>query len=227
MTETEMIKINQYELSEVVEARVTELLKLAKKSINNLTNRKISYIIVTGSITELTGFSYVVENVLGMNSSTLNITTLGIRNNKFSSTAGIIKYFNKKMELRDKIYEIEEYVFEKISNVMATMHGKNNAFTIKSLTDLATLFGIEIINIEDSYTVATNVITYNETQYTLKNGDVFYVVDTNVPDYWFSKDDYKLYKMETTKVDLSQYALITKVDEKNLEDDIIYTKKSR
>ena len=114
---------------------------------------------------------------------------------------------------------------EKISNVMATMHGKNNAFTIKSLTDLATLFGIEIINIEDSYTVATNVITYNETQYTLKNGDVFYVVDTNVPDYWFSKDDYKLYKMETTKVDLSQYALITKVDEKNAEQDEIISKK--
>ena len=42
--------INQYEITEVVEARITELLKLAKKEINDLTNRKISYIIVTGGI---------------------------------------------------------------------------------------------------------------------------------------------------------------------------------
>ena len=94
--------INQYEITEIVEARIVELLKLAKKEINNLTKRKISYIIVTGGITELMGFSYVVENILGINSSTLNSTTIGIRNNKFSSAMGIIKYFHEKMNLRGK-----------------------------------------------------------------------------------------------------------------------------
>lgn len=94
--------INQYEITEIVEARVVELLKLAKKEINNLTKRKISYIIVTGGITELMGFSYVVENILGINSSTMNATTMGIRNNKFSSAMGVIKYFHEKMKLRDK-----------------------------------------------------------------------------------------------------------------------------
>ena len=44
--------INQYEISEIVESRVVELLKLAKKQINNLTKRKISNIIVTGGISE-------------------------------------------------------------------------------------------------------------------------------------------------------------------------------
>ena len=34
------IIINQYEISEVVESRVVELLKLAKKQINNLTKEK-------------------------------------------------------------------------------------------------------------------------------------------------------------------------------------------
>ena len=97
----EQLKINQYEVSEVVEARVSELLKLAKKSINNLTNRKISYIIVTGSVSELTGFSYIVENVLGINSSTLNITNLGIRNNKYSSAFGIIKYYSDKLKFKN------------------------------------------------------------------------------------------------------------------------------
>ena len=85
--------VNQYEISEIVESRVVELLKLAKKVINNLTKRKISYIIVTGGISELIGFSYVVENTLGINASTLNITTIGIRNNKYSSASGIIKYY--------------------------------------------------------------------------------------------------------------------------------------
>ena len=118
LTNTETIKINQYELSEVVEARVTELLKLSKKSINNLTNRKISYIIVTGSISELTGFGYVVENVLGMNSSTLNITTLGIRNNKYSSVSGIIKYYHEKLKFRDKGSRMfnEEQIEEMLNN---------------------------------------------------------------------------------------------------------------
>ena len=109
--------INQYEITEVIEARVLELLNLAKKEINDLTKRKISYIIVTGGITELVGFSYVVENVLGTNATTLNMTTMGIRSNKFSSAIGIIKYFHEKMKLReknisliddDKIKEIEQ-----------------------------------------------------------------------------------------------------------------------
>lgn len=106
VNDNEMITINQEEITKVVESRLLELLKLAKNQINNLTNRKISYIIVTGGITELTGFNSVVENTLGINASTLNDNIIGIRNNKFSSAAGIIKYFDKKMELRDKVYSM-------------------------------------------------------------------------------------------------------------------------
>ena len=94
--------INQLEITEVVEARISELLKLAKKEINDLTNRKISYIIVTGGISELNGFSNVVEDVFGLDATVLNISTMGIRNNKFSSAIGIIKYFHEKMKLREK-----------------------------------------------------------------------------------------------------------------------------
>jgi cell division protein FtsA len=101
-SEEEVKTINQYELTEVVEARIIELLKLAKNEINDLTKREISYIIVTGGITELMGFSYIAENVLGTNATTLNITTMGIRNNKYSSAIGIIKYFHDKMRLRQK-----------------------------------------------------------------------------------------------------------------------------
>ena len=114
--------INQYDITEVVEARIGELLKLAKKEINNLTKRKISYIIVTGGVTELMGFSYVVENILGINSSTLNSTTIGIRNNKFSSAMGIIKYFHEKMLLRGKnISLVDETMIEQMLNNKKSM----------------------------------------------------------------------------------------------------------
>lgn len=110
--------INQYEISEIVESRVVELLKLAKKQINSLTKRKISYIIVTGGISELTGFSYVVENTLGITASTLNITTIGIRNNKYSSASGIIKYYHEKLKLRDKTSDMfdEKKIEEMLNN---------------------------------------------------------------------------------------------------------------
>ena len=125
----EIIKINQYELSEVVEARVSELLKLAKKSIISLTNRKISYIIVTGGIAELTGFGYVVENVLGINASTLNITTLGIRSNKYSSSIGIIKYFHEKLKNRGIEYSMLDQ-----TEINKLLSSKRNSLNIGSDT---------------------------------------------------------------------------------------------
>ena len=135
ISDEETISINQYELSEVVEARVSELLKLAKKSINNLTNRKISYIIVTGGITDLTGFGYVVENVLGINASTLNITTLGIRSNKYSSCIGIIKYFHEKLNLRN----IDYSMFNE-DNLDAMMNNKKNLLNINNDTTVSKIF---------------------------------------------------------------------------------------
>lgn len=132
----ESVRINQYELSEIVEARVSELLKLAKKSINNLTNRKISYIIVTGGITELTGFGYVVENVLGITASTLNITTLGIRSNKYSTAMGIIKYFHEKLKLRDINYSMFDE--SKLDDMM--MDNKKNLLNVNNDTIVGKIF---------------------------------------------------------------------------------------
>ena len=107
-------EISQLGVSKVVEARVRELLKLAKNEIKNLTNREIRYIIITGGLTELAGFQYLVEQEFGFSARVGNITTIGIRHNKYSSCLGVIKYFNEKLNLRDKHYsmftneEIEE-----------------------------------------------------------------------------------------------------------------------
>ena len=136
------IKINQYEISEVVESRVSELLKLAKKSINNLTNRKISYIIVTGGLSELIGFGYVVENVLGINASTLNMTAMGIRNNKFSSSMGAIKYFHERLKLIGSEYSMfnDDVLDETL------MNNKKNLLNINNNTFIGKIFGYFINN---------------------------------------------------------------------------------
>ena len=115
------ITLNQLEVSEVVEARLVDLLRLAKKQINILTNREISYIIITGGISELAGFEYVVENVFDRRCSILDIGTMGIRSNMYSSSYGIIKYFHNKLDLRGLSYSM---VSEKEANNLISTKGK-------------------------------------------------------------------------------------------------------
>jgi len=123
----EEIIVNQLEVSEIVEARLVELLKLAKKQINILTNREISYIIITGGISELAGFEYVVENVFDRRSRTLNINAMGIRSNMYSSSYGILKYFHNKLDLRGLSYSmINEKEIEKLISTKGKMSGSDN-----------------------------------------------------------------------------------------------------
>lgn len=117
------IILNQLEVSEVIEARLVDLLKLAKKQINILTNREISYIIITGGISELAGFDYVVENVFDRRCSTLDISTMGIRSNMYSSSYGIIKYFHNKLDLRGLSYSM---VSEKEASNLVSTKGKTS-----------------------------------------------------------------------------------------------------
>mgnify|MGYP004655415085 FL=1 len=102
----EEMVVNQLEVSEIVEARIVDLLRSAKKQISLLTNREISYIIITGGISELAGFEYVVENVFDRRCSTMDISTMGIRSNVYSSSYGIIKYFYNKLDLRGLSYSM-------------------------------------------------------------------------------------------------------------------------
>lgn len=99
-------EVNQVTASKVVEARVREILKLAKNDIKNLTNREIRYIIVTGGLTELSGFSYLVEQEYGFVAKVCDNQMMGVRHNEFSSCYGIVKYFDDKLQLRGKQYEM-------------------------------------------------------------------------------------------------------------------------
>ncbi len=100
----EEIKINQFELSQVVEARLLEIIKNVKNEINNLTNREIGYIIVTGGATNLTGFQNLLDQEFSCDKVVANVITLGVRSNIYSASLGLIKYFDYKMNFRNIKY---------------------------------------------------------------------------------------------------------------------------
>jgi len=102
----EKISINQYELSEICSSRLDEILNLVKKEINYLTKKEISYIIFTGGSSEIKDFSVEIDSIFRNNASVYNLNTIGVRNNIFSTSIGMIKYFNEKISLKDREYSI-------------------------------------------------------------------------------------------------------------------------
>ena len=95
------IKVNQFEVSQIIEARLLQIIKSVKNEINNLTNREIGYIIITGGITNLVGFPSLLEQEFSCDKIVSNIITVGARSNIYSASLGLIKYYDAKMEFRD------------------------------------------------------------------------------------------------------------------------------
>lgn len=92
-------RINQFEVTDVVMSRIEEILSLAKKEINLLANRKMDYIIVTGGVSNIEGFSSIAEDVLGKEVKIGNVNIIGIRNNKYSSAIGNVVYYINNLKL--------------------------------------------------------------------------------------------------------------------------------
>lgn len=114
----ESVTIDQYRLSEMIESRIVEMLKNMKNEINSLTNREIGYIIITGGITSMLGFNAIVEELFPRNASVINLGLIGIRDNRYASAYGIIKYFVEKLELRGKEYTM--FQENKIEEMLST-----------------------------------------------------------------------------------------------------------
>ena len=100
------IKINQYDVSAVVISRLNEMLNLIKKQINLLTKKEISYIIVTGGLSELKYFDRLLMTVFGNKAKIIKITEIGARHNKYSAALGMIKYYNSRLKLRNVDFSI-------------------------------------------------------------------------------------------------------------------------
>lgn len=99
----ENIKINQYEISEIVYSRIKDILEFAKKQINLLTKREISYIIITGGVTETSDFQKILDEIFNKNVQKQEVKEMGVRNNKYGSAIGLIKYYHSKLNFRGKM----------------------------------------------------------------------------------------------------------------------------
>ncbi len=98
------LRINQFEISEVVSSRIEEILNLAKKELNILTSKKIDYIIITGGTSNMADIEYVASDVFGKDIRIGNIRLVGIRDNKYSSCVGNVVYFISKLKLKGQDY---------------------------------------------------------------------------------------------------------------------------
>ena len=102
----EVVKLNQLEVTEVVMMRMVEILEYAKKQIFLLTKKEIQYIIITGGLTEIKSFKNLVYEILGKDVIIYLMDEIGIRDNKYISAMGMIKYFTDKMTIRGKDYSM-------------------------------------------------------------------------------------------------------------------------
>ena len=98
------IKINQYELSEIVEDSIKEILNLSKNELNTLTSKRIDYIIITGGMSNIAAFEYASYDIFGENINIGSMKMIGVRNNKYSSVVGNIVYFISKLKLKGQNY---------------------------------------------------------------------------------------------------------------------------
>jgi len=102
----EDVKLNQLEVTEVVMSRIVEILDMAKRQIFLLTKKDIEYIILTGGLTEIKSFKNLVYEILGKDVIIYSMDEIGVRDNKFTTAMGMIKYFAYKMAVRGKDYSM-------------------------------------------------------------------------------------------------------------------------
>ena len=102
----ESVVINQKDLSEIIESRLEEIMELANKQMNLLTKKNIQYIIVTGGTTEMGDFNILLDKVFTKSHILGKIENVGVRNNKYSTAFGTIKYYNGRLKLKNKEYSV-------------------------------------------------------------------------------------------------------------------------
>ena len=141
-TAGEVIKLNQIEVTEIVMDRLAELLRLAQKQILLLTQQNISYIVITGGLTEIRAFKNLVYEILGKDVIIYTEDTLGARNNKYTTSIGMIKYFIDKMEVRGKEYSM---IDEQDEELLINPNNKNS----KGKAGITKIFGNFIGTKED------------------------------------------------------------------------------
>lgn len=138
----EIVKLNQLEVSEVTMSRMIEIMNLAKKQIRNLTDEDIEYIILTGGLTEIKSFKNIAYEIFGKDVVIYNVTTIGARDNKYTTAIGMIKYFIYKMESRGR-----EFSMFSLEDEMALVNPSNRKSKKDNMVNK--IFGSFVVGKED------------------------------------------------------------------------------
>ena len=121
-------KINQYEISEITMSKLKEILENAKKTLNDLTKKEISYIIISGGIVNMPGFEVLAKEIFNDKVIVGQIKTIGVRDNSYSQCLGMIKFFIDKLNIRGKEYTMfDEYKQEELIENRKNNVGNNNS----------------------------------------------------------------------------------------------------
>lgn len=132
----DVVRVNQYDASLFAIEKMVEILNLVKKQINLLTKKQISYIIVTGGVSELAEFEFLLDEVFNRKAKLCKVNEIGIRSNIYSSCAGLIKYYNKKL----KTYNLDFSLFS--YEDLEEFSGLNKKVNISGSSLLGKLLGI-------------------------------------------------------------------------------------
>jgi len=139
----ETVKLNQLEVTEVAMSRLEEILEYAKKQILLLTKKEIEYIVITGGLTEFKSFKNLVYEKLGKDVIIYTLQEIGIRDNKYTTAYGSIKYFIEKMAIRGKDYSM---INEEDEELLLTPNDKKK----KDKTGVSKIFKSFIKNKEET-----------------------------------------------------------------------------
>ncbi|MFI3260306.1 MAG: hypothetical protein R3Y13_01155 [bacterium] len=130
------IKVNQYDSSMIATEKMNDILNLIKKQINLLTKKEISYIIVTGGVTQIKDFEFLMNEVFFRSAKIGNIQEIGIRDNHYASASGLIKYYNKKLKLHNDNFSVIS------ANDIEDFSGVNKKVNISGNSPLGKILGM-------------------------------------------------------------------------------------
>ncbi len=130
----EKVKVGQFEASEIVMARLEEILTHARKKITNLTSNPIDYIIITGGTSNMYDFEYIANDVFGKKAILGNVRMLGIRNNAYSVALGSVIHFVNR---RKQVGKVDTMINEEEEG---SLEGKGSLLNLSSDSMLGKVF---------------------------------------------------------------------------------------
>ena len=94
-----MLKVNQHEVSEVVVARLEEILRQVKITLDDIANKELDYILFTGGTSNIPYLEVLIDKVFGEKAKIARINIVGLRNTKYSTSLGNVVYYIGKQRL--------------------------------------------------------------------------------------------------------------------------------